>query len=107
MKRCMTQILGLIMAVFMLLPALPGFAEDIVIEEPISKAADEVMLSPDADESVELVPEISLFDDEILIPEETFEISVPEMEEISATEGAVENQPLWLLVAARSRQVSG
>lgn len=94
MKRCMTQILGLIMAVFMLLPALPGFAEDIVIEEPISKAADEVMLSPDADESVELVPEISLFDDEILMPEETFEISVPEMEEISATEGAVENQPL-------------
>ena len=94
MKRCITQILGLIMAVFMLLPALPGFAEDTVIEEPISQAAVEVILSPDADESVELVPEISLFDDETLMPEETLEASVPEAEEASATKAAVENQPI-------------
>ena len=94
MKRCITQILGLIMAVFMLLPALPGFAEDTVIEEPISEAAVEVILSPDADESVELVPEISLFDDETLMPEETLEASVPEAEEASATKAAVENQPI-------------
>lgn len=84
MKRSMTQILGLIMAVFMLLPALPGFAEDTVIEEPINNAADEVILSDDADESVELVPEIDLFDGEILMPEETVEVSVPETEEAAA-----------------------
>jgi len=34
MKRCMTQILGLILAVLMLLPAATGFAEGTVIEGP-------------------------------------------------------------------------
>lgn len=72
--------------------SLPVVAEEVVVEEPVSESTDEVILSPDAEESVELAPEIDLFDGEVFIPEENSQVEAAPAE-AEANSAAVEAQP--------------